>query len=59
MYLEIFLADLAVFPLYFGNFAGFRGNTWILRVRDRAKYHKPCLVDKIALLKLLNALSIQ
>ena len=31
MYLEIFLAD----------FAGFRGNTWISRVRDRAKYQKP------------------
>ena len=59
MYLEIFLADLAVFPLYFGNFVGFRGNTQISRVRDRAKYQKPCLVDKIALLKLFNDLSIQ
>ena len=27
---------------FFGNFAGFRGNTWISRVRDRAKYQKPC-----------------
>ena len=31
MYLEIFLADFAVF----------RGNTRISRVRDRAKYQKP------------------
>ena len=35
MYLEIFLAD----------FAGFRGNTWISRVRDRAKYQKPWKED--------------
>ena len=34
MYLEIFLADFAVF----------RGNTWISRVRDRAKYQKPWLM---------------
>ena len=29
---------------FLGNFAGFRGNTWISRVRDRdrAKYQKPC-----------------
>ena len=27
----------------FGNISGgFRGNTWISRVRDRAKYQKPC-----------------
>ena len=31
MYLEIFLADFAVF----------RGKTWISRVRDRAKYQNP------------------
>ena len=29
---------------FFGNFAGFRGNTWISRVRDCAKYQKPCLL---------------
>ena len=28
---------------FFGNFAGFRGNTWISRARDRAKYQKPWL----------------
>ena len=28
---------------FLGNFAGFRGNTRISRVRDRAKYQKPCL----------------
>ena len=27
---------------FLGNFAGFRGNAWISRVRDRAKYQKPC-----------------
>ena len=32
---------------FFGNFAGFRGNTWISRVRDRAKYQKPCLEEVI------------
>ena len=32
MYLETFLADFAVF----------RGNTRISRVRDCAKYQKPC-----------------
>ena len=32
MYLEIFLADFAVF----------RGNTWISQVLDRAKCQKPC-----------------
>ena len=37
MYLEIFLADFAVF----------RGSTWISRVRDRAKYQKPCIQDKL------------
>ena len=26
---------------FFGNFAGFRGNTWISPVCDRAKYQKP------------------
>ena len=26
---------------FLGNFAGFRGNTWISRVRDRVKYQKP------------------
>ena len=29
--------------LFWGNFAGFRGNTWISRVR--AKYQKPCLYN--------------
>ena len=33
MYLEIFLADFAVFRVFLG----------ISRVRDRAKYQKPCL----------------
>ena len=28
---------------FLGNFAGFRGNAWISRVRDRAKYQKPWL----------------
>ena len=32
MYLEIFLADFAVFRVFLG----------ISRVRDRAKYQKPC-----------------
>ena len=32
-----------------GNFAGFRGNTWISRVRNRAKYQKPCLLIGIVL----------
>ena len=32
---------------FFGNFAGFRGNTWISRVHDRAKYQKPCIQDKL------------
>ena len=36
MYLEVFL----------GDFGGFRGNTWISRVRDRAKYQKPWLCKK-------------
>ena len=27
---------------FFGNFAGFRGNTLISRVCNRAKYQKPC-----------------
>ena len=32
----------------FGNISGgFRGNTWISRVRDRAKYQKPCLEEVI------------
>ena len=30
-----------------GNFAGFRGNIWISWVRDRAKYQKPCIQDKL------------
>ena len=30
-----------------GNFAGFRGNTWISQVRDRAKYQKPWLVKEL------------
>ena len=30
---------------FWGNFAGFRGNTWISRVRDHAKYQKPCTKD--------------
>ena len=45
MYLEIFLADFAVFRVFLRisrDFAGFHGNTWISRVRDRAKYQKPC-----------------
>ena len=33
MYLEIFLADFAVFRVFLG----------ISRVRDRAKYQKPCI----------------
>ena len=32
MYLEIFLADFAVFRIFWG----------ISRVRDRTKYQKPC-----------------
>ena len=32
-----------------GNFAGFRGNTWISQVRNRAKYQKPCLLIGIVL----------
>ena len=44
MYLEIFLADFAVIRVFFGNFAGFRGKARISRVRDRAKYQKPCFV---------------
>ena len=31
---------------FLGNFAGFHGNTWISRVRDRAKYQKPCLNEQ-------------
>ena len=31
---------------FFPNFGGFRGFTWISRLRDRAKYQKPCLVLK-------------
>ena len=46
MYLEIFLADFTVFRVFGGNFAGFRGNTWISRVRDRVKYQKPCLTSE-------------
>ena len=42
MYLEIFLADIRGISRFLGNFAGFRGNTWNSRVRDRAKYQKPC-----------------
>ena len=38
---------------FFGNFAGFRGNTWISRVRDRAKYQKPCKKNQ-AVFKLFN-----
>ena len=30
---------------FLGNFAGFRRNTWISRVRDRAKYQTPWNVD--------------
>ena len=31
----------------FGNISGgFRGNTWISRVRDRVKYQKPCWAKK-------------
>ena len=36
MYLEIFLVDFAVFRVFLG----------ISRVRDRAKYQKPCLFVK-------------
>ena len=32
---------------FFGNFAGFRGKTWISRVHDRAKYQKPCCIYKL------------
>ena len=28
---------------FFGNFAGFRRNTWISWVCDRTKYQKPCI----------------
>ena len=31
----------------FVNFAGFRGFTWISRLRDRAKYQKPCKVENV------------
>ena len=37
MYLEIFLADFAVFRVFLG----------ISRVRDRAKYQKPCIYDHV------------
>ena len=30
---------------FFGNFAEFRGSTWILQVRDRTKYQKPWWAD--------------
>ena len=30
---------------FFVNFAGFRGYTRISRLRDRAKYQKPCLSE--------------
>ena len=30
---------------FWGNFAGFCGNIWISRVRDRAKYQKPWLLS--------------
>ena len=43
MYLEIFLADFVVFRVFLGISRGFRGNAWISRVRDRAKYQKPWL----------------
>ena len=43
MYLEIIISDgFRGISRFFGNFVGFRGNTWISRVRDRAKYEKPC-----------------
>ena len=44
MYLEIFLADFAVFCVFLG----------ISRVRDRAKYQKPCLL--VSSMKYTNAL---
>ena len=31
----------------FVNFAGFRGFTWISRLRDSAKYQKPCKVENV------------
>ena len=38
---------------FFGNFAGFRGNTWISQVRHCAKYQKPCTWPDIYLRKTL------
>ena len=47
MYLEIFLADFAVFRVSLG----------ILRVRDRVKYQKPCKYHiKIMLLLMFTLL---
>ena len=34
---------------FLGNFVGFRGNAWISRVRDRAKYQKPCIPELVQL----------
>ena len=42
---------------FFGNFAGFRGNTWISRVRNRAKYQKPWTVQ--VLQSYISVLSLQ
>ena len=41
---------------FFGNFAGFRGNTRISRVRDRAKYQKPCINGNIVIIEYLKKL---
>ena len=41
----------------FGNFAGFRGNTWISRVRDHAKYQKPWLEKSKKAVSLLRVVS--
>ena len=47
---------------FLGNFAGFRGNTWISRVRDRAKYQKPCFIlplcSKILFLSIFTVSSV-
>ena len=40
---------------FWGNFAGFRGNTWISRVRNPAKYQKPWLqITKACLFEILS-----
>ena len=45
MYLEIIISGgFRRISRFFGNFAVFRGNTWIPRVHNRAKYQKPCML---------------